>query len=173
SAVGKQTVAIANPGKARVNLELGTGNLMVSDGENTWTYRSSTKLYTKVAAAQGPDGVAANLAVLDVIGFFEDPKSAKTVRDETIQVDGQNYDSWVVTSNVKIPAQAAMGGEVSDGVMTSWFDKKLIIPIQEVIAYSYKVAPSAGATPVEYQAKLKQLTHSLKVDQPVAPELFV
>src|SRR5262245_52778714 len=39
SAVGKQTVAVENPGKARVELELGAGNLMVSDGENLWTYR--------------------------------------------------------------------------------------------------------------------------------------
>src|SRR5262245_52142487 len=35
SAVGKQTVAVANPGKARVELALGAGSLMVSDGENT------------------------------------------------------------------------------------------------------------------------------------------
>ncbi len=83
SAVGKQTVAVQNPGKARVELDLGAGNLMVSDGEATWTYRPSTKLYTKITAAQGPDGVAANLAVLDVMGFFEDAKSAKTVRSET------------------------------------------------------------------------------------------
>lgn len=172
SSVGRQTVAVLNPGKARVHLELGAGNLMVSDGETTWTFRPATKLYTKIAAGQGPDGVAANLAVLDVMGFFEDPKSAKTVRDETIEVDGQTYDCWVVTSNVKIPPQAAMGGEISDGVMTSWIDKKFMIAVQEVIAYSYKVAPSAGAAPVQYQAKLKQITRSLKVDQPIAAEVF-
>lgn len=172
SAVGRQTVAVLNPGKARVELELGAGNLMVSDGETTWTYRPSTKLYTKIAAGQGPVGVAANLAVLDVMGFFEDSKSAKTVRDETIQVDGQTYDCWVVTSSVKIPAQAAMGGQISDGVMTAWIDKKLSIAVQEVISYSYKVAPAAGAAPIEYQAKLKQLTRLLKVDQPIAAEVF-
>jgi thiol-disulfide isomerase/thioredoxin len=171
-AVGKQTVAIANPGKVRVELELGAGNLMVSDGDTTWTYRPSTKVYTKLAAAQSPDGVAANLAVLDVIGFFEDPKSAKTVRDETIEMDGQKYDCWVVTSNVKIPAQAAMGGQISAGVMTSWIDKKLLIAIQEIISYSYKVAPAAGSAPIEYQAKLKQLTRALKIDQPIPAELF-
>src|SRR5262245_44863694 len=42
SAVGKQSVAVANPGKARVELELGAGNLMVSDGDSTWTYRPAT-----------------------------------------------------------------------------------------------------------------------------------
>src|SRR5438094_3623412 len=38
SAIGRQTVAVLNPGKARVELELGGGNLMVSDGDTTWTY---------------------------------------------------------------------------------------------------------------------------------------
>jgi thiol-disulfide isomerase/thioredoxin len=172
SNVGRQTVAVANPGKARVELELGAGNLLVSDGETTWTYRPATKLYTKIAAGQGPDGAAANLAVLDVMGFFEDAKTAKTVRDEILEVDGQSYDCWVVTSSVRIPASAAMGGQISDGLMTSWIDKKLMIAIQEVIAYSYKVAPAAGAQLIEYQAKLKQLTRSLKVDQPIAASVF-
>ncbi len=45
-----------------------------------------------------------------------------------------------------------MGGQISDGVMTSWIDKKLSIAVQEVISYSYKVAPSVGAAPIEYQA---------------------
>lgn len=172
SEVGKQTVALVNPGKLRVELELGAGNLMVSDGESTWTYRPSTKVYTKLAAAQGPDGVAANLAVLDVLGFFEDPKSARTTGQETLVIDGAPYDCWVISSSVKIPAQAAMGGEISGGTMTSWIDKKTMIAIQEVISYAYKVAPAAGAAPVEYQARLKQLTRSLKVDQPVSPQLF-
>jgi thiol-disulfide isomerase/thioredoxin/outer membrane lipoprotein-sorting protein len=172
SAVGKQIVAVQNPGKARVELNIGAGNLMVSDGEATWTYRPSTKLYTKITAAQGPDGVAANLAVLDVMGFFEDAKSAKTARSETISVDGQSFDCWVVTSSVKIPAGAAMGGTISDGLMTSWIDKKLLLAVQEVIAYSYKVAPAAGAAPVEYQAKLSQIMRSLKIDQPIPASTF-
>jgi len=172
SAVGKQTVAVQNPGKARVELDLGAGNLMVSDGEATWTYRPSTKLYTKITAAQGADGVAANLAVLDVMGFFEDAKSAKTVRSETIGIDGQSYDCWVITSNVKIPAQAAMGGILSDGKMTSWIDKKFLLAVQEEIVYSVKVPPSAGAAPVEYLSKLKQVMRSLKIDQPIPATLF-
>jgi len=155
-----------------VELELGAGNLMVSDGETTWTYRQSTKLYTKIAAAQGPDGVAANLAVLDVMGFFEDVKSAKTVRSESIEVDGQTYDCWVITSNVKIPAQAAMGGTLSGGLMTSWIDRKLLLAVQEVISYSVTVTPAAGAAPVEYQSKLKQVMRSLKIDQPVPASVF-
>jgi cytochrome c biogenesis protein CcmG/thiol:disulfide interchange protein DsbE len=172
TAVGKQTVAVQNPGKARVELELGGGNLMVSDGESTWTYRPATKLYTKITAAQAPDGVAANLAVLDVMGFFEDQKSAKTIRTESIAIDGKSFDCWVISSSVKIPAGAAMGGTLSDGVMTTWIDKKLLLAVQEVIAYSVKVAPSAGAAVVEYQAKLKQVVRDLKVDQAVPASLF-
>jgi thiol-disulfide isomerase/thioredoxin len=44
--------------------------------------------------------------------------------------------------------------------------------VQEIISYSYKVSPAAGAAPLEYQAKLKQLTRALKVNQPVPNALF-
>jgi thiol-disulfide isomerase/thioredoxin len=172
SSVGKQTVALENPGKARIDLQLGGGSLLVSDGESTWTYRASTKTYTKIAAAQTPEGMAANLAVLDVLGFFADPKSRKTVREESITVDGATYECWVLASSVKIPAQAAMGGELSEGNMTSWIDKKLLLEIQEEIAYSTKVPPAQGAAPVEYRAKVRQITRGLKIDQPVAADLF-
>jgi thiol-disulfide isomerase/thioredoxin/outer membrane lipoprotein-sorting protein len=172
SAIGKQIVALQNPGKAHIDLQLGSGNLLVSDGDSTWTYRPTTKTYTKIAAAQTPDGVAANLAVLDVLGFFADSKTTKTARQESITVDGAAYDCWVLTSSVKIPAQAAMGGQISDGIMTSWIDKKLLVEVQEEIAYSLKVPPAAGATPVEYVSKIRQVMHGLKVDQPVAVGLF-
>ena len=173
STIGKQTIALVNPGKARIDLQLvGSGNLLVSDGESTWTYRPSTKTYTKIAAAQTPDGVAANLAVLDVLGFFADTKTTKTARQESITVDGVTYDCWVLTSSVKIPTQAAMGGQLSDGIMTSWIDKKNLIEVQEEITYSVKAPPAAGAAPVEYQSKIRQVLRGLKVDQPVATDLF-
>jgi thiol-disulfide isomerase/thioredoxin len=173
SVVGRQTVALENPGKIRIDLQLGAGSLTVSDGESTWTYRPSTKLYTKIAAAQTQEGTAASLAVLDVLGFFADAKSAKTVREETLTVDGTAYDCWVLTNTVKIPAQAAMGGQLSDGVMTSWVDKKSFVEIKEEIAYTVKVPPAAGAAPVDYESKIIQLTRGLRVDQPVPASVFV
>jgi thiol-disulfide isomerase/thioredoxin len=173
SAIGKQTVSLQNPGKARIDLQLGAGNLMVTDGETSWTYRPSTKLYTKISAARTPDGVAADLAVLDVIGFFADVKNAKTTGEETITVDGKTYDCWVITTtSLKMPAQAALGGQLSGGTMTSWIDKKLLIEVKEEITYSIKTSQTAGAAPVEYKSKITQLTKALKVDQPVAADLF-
>ena len=172
SSIGKQTVALQNPGKARIDLQLGGGSLLVSDGELTWTYRPSTKTYTRIAAAQTPDGTAASLAVLDVIGFFADPKTTKTSRQESITIDGTAYDCWVLTSSVKLPAQAGMGGQVSDGVMTSWIDKKLLVEVQEEISYTVKVSPAAGAPPLEYRSRVLQVTRGLKVDQPVVATLF-
>ena len=173
SAIGKQTVSLQNPGKARIDLQLGGGNLLVTDGEISWTYRPSTKLYTKIAAAQTPDGVAANLAVLDVIGFFADAKGAKTTGEETITVDGQTYDCWVITNaSLKMPAQAALGGQLSGGTMTSWIDKKLLVEVKEEITYSIKTSQAAGGPSVEYKSKITQLTRGLKVDQSVAADLF-
>ena len=172
SSIGKQTVAIQNPGKARIDLQLGGGSLLVSDGETTLTYRPSTKIYTKIAAAQTPEGMAANLAVLDVLGFFADTKTTKTSRQDSVTIDGTTYDCWVLTSSVKIPAGAAMGGQLSDGVMTSWIDKKLLVEVLEEINYSLKVPPAAGAAPVEYRSRILQVTHGLKIDQPVDGTLF-
>jgi len=65
-----------------------------------------------------------------------------------------------------------MGGQISDGSMTSWIDKKLLVEVQEDITYSVKVPPVAGAAPVEYVSRIRQVTHGLKVDQPVAAVLF-
>ena len=172
SSIGKQTVAIQNPGKARIDLQLGGGSLLVSDGETTLTYRPSTKMYTKIAAAQTPEGMAANLAVLDVLGFFADTKTTKTSRQDSVTIDGTTYDCWVLTSSVKIPAGAAMGGQLSDGVMTSWVDKKSLVEVLEEINYSLKLPPAAGAAPVEYRSRILQVTHGLKIDQPVDGALF-
>jgi len=173
SAIGKQSVSLQNPGKARIDLQIGGGNLLVTDGEATWTYRPSTKLYTKIAAAQTPNGQAADLAVLDVIGFFADAKSWKTTGEETITVDGQSFDCWVVSNtSLKMPAQAALGGQLSGGTLTAWIDKKLLIEIKEEISYSIKTTQAPGGAPVEYKSRITQLTRALKVDQPVAPELF-
>jgi thiol-disulfide isomerase/thioredoxin len=173
SAIGKQTVSLQNPGKARIDLQIGGGNLLVTDGEATWTYRPSTKLYTKIAAAQTPNGQAADLAVLDVIGFFADAKSWKTTGEETITVDGQSYDCWVISNtSLKMPAQAALGGQLSGGTLTAWIDKKLLVEIKEEITYSIKATQTPGAAPVEYKSRITQLTRALKVDQPIAPELF-
>jgi thiol-disulfide isomerase/thioredoxin len=71
-----------------------------------------------------------------------------------------------------MPAQAALGGELSDGKMTIWIDKKLLIEIKEEITYTIKVSQTAGAAPVEYKSKITQLTRDLKVDQPVKADLF-
>jgi len=172
TSIGKQTVVLQNPGKASIDLQLGGGSLLVSDGETTWTYRPSTKTYTKITAAQTPDGVAANLAVLDVLGFFADSTTTKTAREESISIDGRTYDCWVLTSNVKIPSQAAMGGEVSEGVMSSWVDKNLLLEVQEEIAYSIRVPPAAGAEPLEYRSRMRQVTRGLRVNQAVRADLF-
>jgi len=173
SSIGKQTVAVQNPGKARIDVQIGGGgSLLVSDGETTLTYRPSTKTYTKIAAAQTQEGLAANLAVQDVLGYFADTKTTKTSRQDSVTIDGATYDCWVLTTTVRLPAQAAMGGQLSDAVMTSWIDRKLLVEVLEEINYSVKVPPTSGAAPVEYRSRILQVTHNLKVDQPVDGTLF-
>jgi thiol-disulfide isomerase/thioredoxin len=74
---------------------------------------------------------------------------------------------------VKIPPQAALPGtQITDGIMTSWIDKKLLFAVREDLSYSYKVAATASTPQAEYQAKLRQFVRSLKVDEPVSGTLF-
>ncbi|HEX4997195.1 MAG TPA: redoxin family protein [Terriglobia bacterium] len=173
SAIGNQTVSVLNPGRARIETQVGSvQTLMVSDGETTWTYRPATRQYSKIAAAPGAGGVAAELNLLDVLAFFEDRKSARTISSETLTLDGRRYDCWVVVSNLRIPPEAAMGGQVSGGVLTSWIDKQLRLPVQETVVYNYRVAPAAGAAPIEYSARIVQMIRALRTDEDLSPELF-
>jgi hypothetical protein len=45
SSIGKQTVALQNPGKARIDLQLGGGSLLVSDSESTYLSSFNENLY--------------------------------------------------------------------------------------------------------------------------------
>jgi thiol-disulfide isomerase/thioredoxin len=173
SGIGNQTVTILNPGKARIETQIGAvQSLLVSDGQTTWTYRPEARQYSKVAAATGPGGVAAELNVLDMLALFEDRRSARTISSETLTVDGRRYDCWVVASNVRIPPQAAMGGDVLGGTLTSWIDKQLRLPVQETLIYNYRVPPNPGAAPIEYSARIVQVIRALRVDENVAADLF-
>jgi thiol-disulfide isomerase/thioredoxin len=73
---------------------------------------------------------------------------------------------------VKIPAQAAMGGQLSEGVMTSWVDKNLLFEVQEEITYSVRVPPEAGADPLEYRSRIRQVARGLKVNQSLRTDVF-
>ncbi len=164
--------AYLNPGKTRVETKgVGMSVLDVSDGENTWLYNSRANQYAKVPAVQGP------AAVLAVLGMKMPDVSSihfnyKTIGEETIEIDGQKYECWVVElqfGEFALPtsqADKAPPAKISGAVMTSWIDKKLGIDVQSALAMKMQI----GGT--DLQMHQKMVKKSLRIDQPVDEALF-
>src|SRR5262245_10106388 len=84
---------MVSPSKMRTEATAqGMSQLMVSDGETTWVSLSD-KEYAKIPAALGPAGVMATMALKlpDLSGKQE---NFKTLREETIDVDGKRHACW-------------------------------------------------------------------------------
>jgi thiol-disulfide isomerase/thioredoxin len=164
--------AYLNPGKTRVETKgAGISVVNVSDGENTWLYNSRANQYAKVPAVQGP------AAVLAVLGMKMPDMSSihfsyKTVGEETIDIDGQKYECWVVELQIgefALPASQtdkAPPPKVTGSVMTSWIDKKLGIDVQSALAMKMQT----GGT--DLQMHQKMVKKNLRINQPVDEALF-
>ncbi len=144
--------------------------LDVCDGETTWIYNSMAKEYAKIPAAQGPAAVVTVMG-LKLSDMSSIPTSYKTTGDETIEIDGQEHECWVVEMQIgefSVPAVQAGKAppKVSEGVMTFWIDKKLGIDLQMSLAMQMQM----GAQKIEMRQKV--VKKGLKIDQPVDESLF-
>lgn len=164
-------VAYLNPGKTR--MEIKTGNnvmLNVCDGENTWIYNSMDKQYAKIPAAEGPAAVVALMGLnLPELSSFH--VTYKTAGEESIEIDGQKHECWVVEMQVgefSVPSPQAGQAppKVSGAMMTSWIDKKLGIDLQ----FSFTMKMRTGTQDIEMRQKV--VKKGIKIDQPVDPALF-
>ena len=165
-------VAYLSPGKTRMEIKTsGTTMLDVSDGETTWVYNSMTKQYAKIPAAQGPAAVMAVMGIkLPDTSYIH--TSYKTTGQETIDIDGQKYECWVVEMQISEfsfasgPNDKAAPPKVTAAVMTSWIDKKLGIDVQFTLAMTMQMG---GQDNEMHQKVVKK---SLKIDQPLDEALF-
>ena len=165
-------VAYLSPGKTRMEIKTsGTTMLDVSDGETTWVYNSMTKQYAKIPAAQGPAAVMAVMGIkLPDTSYIH--TSYKTTGQETIDIDGQKYECWVVEMQISEfsfasgPNDKAAPPKVTAAVMTSWIDKKLGIDVQFTLAMTMQM----GGKDIEMHQKVAK--KSLKIDQPLDEALF-
>jgi outer membrane lipoprotein-sorting protein len=123
-----------NPGKTRVETEstIVPGITIVSDGEWTWVYNSSSKQYTKTGAALGPSAVMSSMlppgaADLSVISNMTATltKTAKVVREESIDVEGKLRPCWVLEINLDNVPIPTVQNAPFDMLMTFWIDKEL------------------------------------------------
>jgi len=110
--------------------------LMVSDGEFIWSYDRIKKQYSK---KPDDDGLKAILGTLGV--KIPETKgrgaSARTLRSETIEVDGEKHDCWVIETPVQeasmsLPIEPGLEVKILGGTATRWIDKKLMIEVRTV-----------------------------------------
>ena len=141
----------------------GTTMLDVSDGETTWVYNSMNKQYAKIPAAQGPAAVMAVMGIkLPDTSYIH--TSYKTTGQETIDIDGQKYECWVVEMQISEfsfasgPNDKVAPPKVTGAVMTSWIDKKLGIDVQ----FTFAITMQMGGKDIEMHQKVVKTR--LKID---------
>jgi thiol-disulfide isomerase/thioredoxin len=162
----------SNPAKTRRESKIqGTTMLIVSDGESTWMYSSVRNEYTRKSAALGPEGIIAAMGIGDMMPNMADfHLTQKTIGEESVTIDGQKHDCWVVETRIgdmELPA-AAKGARILDGVMTQWIDKKLGIDLQNTV--SMKLSMPGGVSTGMHQKTVKK---ELAIDGPIDDSLFV
>jgi TonB family protein len=156
-----------NPGKLRMESKAAglSVSLAISDGEHFWTYIPFLKQYTKADGSEGMQSLVDEMA-----GIPDSSKltsSAKVIRSEAREMDGQPHDCWVVESRVdKLPGQP--GAAMQDVVSTQWIDKTLGLALETTT--SGKTQDGTGAA---MQIKMKTTLHSLKFDEDLPDSLFV
>ncbi|HUI57535.1 MAG TPA: redoxin family protein [Bryobacteraceae bacterium] len=165
---GEISMAFQNPGKMRMDSKMqGIDILMVSDGEATYAYNSMFKQYVKQNAALGPEGIVGMMGV-QMPDMSKIKPVSKTLRDETIEVNGEKHDCWVVESKIdKIEIPGVAGAQASAMVLTFWFDKKLGIDLQMTTSMKMQM-PGAG----EMGMNQKMVKKTIKFDEPLPDSFF-
>jgi electron-transferring-flavoprotein dehydrogenase len=165
------SMVMVNPGKMRIESSAqGMTQLTVSDGETTWVCLSN-KEYTKIPAATGPAGVMETIGI-KLPDLSRMQENAKTLREETIDIDGQKHDCWVVESRVaemSLPAPQNVKTEIKmvDFVATSWIDKKLLVDFQSTASVKVEMSGMPG-----FELQEKTVKKNVKIDEPIADSLF-
>jgi len=165
-------LAVSNPAKLRIesNGQLGS-TLIVSDGEHTWMYLGRWRQYTKTPAASNPEALMKSInsgigQMLDEMRAKDPYLSAQVTGEETLEVDGKEYDCYVVKATLdKIGLPGAM--KFSDGVMTSWVDKKTNVTLKQTTIGTVE-AETIPTSPIIQSTIVK----SFKLNEPIADSLF-
>lgn len=157
-----------NPGKLRMETRsAGIETLMITNGDQSWTYLPMLKQYTKASEASRQD-----FGMAFVSAGNEMTANAKVTGSELLELDGQQHDCWVVesqTDKIAMPAQAGAGMEMQDVVYTAWIDKTLGLQVKTSLAGRMK----AGAALPAMQMRIVTTMHSMKFNEDLPDSLFV
>jgi len=139
-------MAVSSPGKLRIESTSKLGDsLIVSDGENTWMYLGTLQQYTKTAAASTPTSLVKSLvpgmsSVMDQLKAKDPYVSAKITGEETVEVEGQKIDCYVVEGRLdKISLPGSI--EMSSGVQKVWVDKVSKLSLKQTMTATMEGGP--------------------------------
>jgi thiol-disulfide isomerase/thioredoxin len=161
-----------NPGKSRVESKaMGTTTLIVSNPDFTIMYMSINKQFIKIPAALGPLGMVSAMGIkLPDLASIE--QHSKTLRDETIDINGVKHDCWVVETRIgdmamPVPGNDKLQIKMSGGVMTMWVDKKLSIDVKSSMGMKMEM-PNMPAM----EMRTSMVKKNIRIDEPVDDSLF-
>jgi outer membrane lipoprotein-sorting protein len=123
-------IAGMNPGKVHIELKSpGLRQMIIYDGQTTTTYESGQNTYIRES---GLTGWAKTLTHVGGVGTLENSEiSRSTVREETIDVDGEPHECWVVERTMSAPwPTPGLPSRRAELQETTWIDKKLWIDWQ-------------------------------------------
>jgi thiol-disulfide isomerase/thioredoxin len=170
--VSKVTETRVTPGRSRIESSTaGMTVLVVSNAEFTYMYSSSKKEYVKIPAGLGPAGMmsAMGMKMPDLDGIRQ---SYKTLREETLEIDGVKHDCWVLEDNigemsVPLPQSDQPPVKATGVAMTMWVDKKLLITMQTFMSMKMELSNMPAM-----EMRQTIVVKNLKIDQPVDESLF-
>jgi thiol-disulfide isomerase/thioredoxin len=170
-----QTTFFRSPDRSRSESDDFT---IVADGQYTWTYMASRKAYAKQAAIANPLERMGNTVMEAMRQAWS---TARTLREETLEVDGQRMDCWVVELNLgdmmagmmaatrrdlKIPDDSLPNPpKINQMIAQYWFDKETGLMRQGITTGKVQV----GIVSIETKA---QILTRYKFDEPLPDSLF-
>ena len=169
-----QTVTLSesgvNPGKRRIDSKGPIGQAtIVSNGEYTWVYLAVFKQYTRKAAADGPHSMFERLARGSLVDLSQAMGTPKTLREESIEIDGSKYSCWVIERKFDKQSIAPPEGlEVIDGVVTVWIDKNLKVERQMTLTGKMR----GGRMTVPEELTQRTIKKAIKFDPDLPDSLF-
>ncbi|HEV8040296.1 MAG TPA: redoxin domain-containing protein [Bryobacteraceae bacterium] len=166
-------IAVSSPGKLRIESTSKLGDsLIVSDGENTWMYLGTLQQYTKTAAASTPQSLVKSLvpgmsSVMDQLKAKDPYVSAKITGEETVEVEGQKIDCYVVEGRLdKISLPGSI--EMSSGVQKVWVDKVSKLSLKQTMTATMEGGPLTAPAQMNQAVTIT----SQKLDGPVPDSAF-
>ncbi|HEX4134604.1 MAG TPA: thioredoxin-like domain-containing protein [Bryobacteraceae bacterium] len=160
----RTSVVFANPDRLRIESKGQIANhLLVSDTGGTWIYDTDTKSYGKIPAVMDLTLSVSSLGLPIAPGVALMPLMPAIVSQETIMLDGQKHDCWIVQGS----GQGEFGGgDYQEPVWTLWLDKKSGIELKST--FSARLMINGAWCQMDFTS----VKHSLKLNTPVPESRF-